>query len=70
MTIRTRRWSAAVFGALLVGALSCCSGGDSQKESPPDAIYVNGSRLIKLSSCQFVMVWTALTSSSYATTPP
>lgn len=42
MTIRTRRWSAAVFGALLVGALSCCSGGDSQKESPPDAIYVNG----------------------------
>ena len=42
MTIRTRRGSAAVFGALLVGALSCCSGGDSQKGSPPDAIYVNG----------------------------
>ena len=41
MTIRTRRLSAAVFGALL-GTLSSCSGGDPQTASPPEAIYLNG----------------------------
>ncbi len=45
MTIRTRRGSAAVLGALLVGALSYCGGGDSRETSqasPPDTIYLNG----------------------------
>ena len=45
MTIRTRRRSAAVFGALILSTLSNCGAGDSREPiiaSPPDAIYVNG----------------------------